>query len=95
MEKLTDCFYLIKLTKGTKVMKKVYCILEELRPEFDFKSSEDFIEDGFLDSFDVVSLISMLEEEYNISIDGLDIVPENFVSIEAIKKLLKKNGAEV
>lgn len=95
MEKLTDYYYLIKLMKGTKVMEQVYRILEELRPEFDFRSSEDFIEDGFLDSFDVVSLISMLEEEYSISIDGLDIVPENFVSIEAIKKLLKKNGAEV
>jgi acyl carrier protein len=76
-------------------MEKIYAILEELRPEFNYRESQDFIEDGYLDSFDVVSLISMLEEEYHISIDGLDIVPENFVNIESICNLLEKNGVQV
>lgn len=71
-------------------MEQIYSILEEVRPEFDFRESENFIEDGYLDSFDIVSLISIIEEKYNISIDGLDIIPENFCSVDAIMGLIEK-----
>ena len=53
-------------------------MLAELRPEFDFTDSDDFVMDGLLDSFDIISLTSMIEEKYSIKIDGLDIVPEIF-----------------
>ena len=76
-------------------MKDILDMLAELRPEFDFAESENFIEDGLLDSFDIVSLTSMLEEKYNITIDGLDIVPENFATAEAIAGLVKKSGGAV
>ena len=69
-------------------------MLTELRPEFDYSDSENFIEDGLLDSFDIISLTSMLEEKYGISIDGLDIVPENYASVPAIEALVRKSGAE-
>lgn len=69
-------------------IKEIVC---ELRPEFDFETSENFIEDGYLDSFDIVSLIATLEEEFEVSIDGLDIIPENFVSFDAIENLVEKN----
>ena len=72
--------------------KEILDILNELRPEFDYSDSEDFIMDGLLDSFDIISLISILEENYNIKIDGLDIVPENFASIEKIEELIRKSG---
>jgi acyl carrier protein len=67
-------------------------ILTNLRPEFDFNQDVDFIEEGMLDSFDMVTLVTTLDEKYGISIDGIDILPENFSSIEGIEKLLKKNG---
>lgn len=73
-------------------MKKILEILGEIRPEFDFATSEDYIEDGFLDSFDIVSLVAGLESEFGISIDGLDIVPENFKNREQIKALIIKSG---
>ena len=69
-------------------------ILSKLRPEFDFTSDVDFIEEGMLDSFDVVSLVDELESHFGIRIDGLDVVPENFSSIDGIIRLLKKNGAK-
>ena len=69
-------------------------ILTGLRPEFDFNQSTNFIEDGMLDSFDVVALVSELDSRFGISIDGMDILPENFASIEAIEQLLKKNGVK-
>lgn len=81
--------------KGGLLMKKIIEILEDLRSEYNFRESDNFIEDGFLDSFDIVALVSILEEKYNISIDGLDIVPENFETAEAIVKLIRKCGGDV
>lgn len=74
--------------------EQIIKILTELRPEFDFTQDVDFIEEGMLDSFDVVSLVSSLDETFGISINGMDILPENFSSVEKIISLLKKNGAE-
>ena len=74
--------------------EKVLEILSNIRPEFDFSDNVNFIEDGMLDSFDVVTLVADLDSTYGISIDGVDIVPENFSSIESIINLLLKNGAK-
>ena len=64
--------------------EKIIKILTELRPEFDFTDeSFNFIEEGMVDSLDT---------EFNIVIDGVDILPENFCSVDSIKSLLKKSG---
>ena len=76
-------------------MKLVIEILKEIRPEFDFSTSEDFIADGMLDSFDVVTLVATLDKNYRISIAGTDIVPENFRNLKTITELLVKSGAQV
>lgn len=67
-------------------------ILSEIRPECDFKNSSDFIQDGLLDSFDVLTLVSDLEERFGIFIDGAEILPENFSSLNAIKLLIDKSA---
>lgn len=72
--------------------EKILEILKEIRSEFDFSENVNFIEAGMLDSFDVVSLVTALDEEFKISIDGTDILPENFETLEAINELLKKYG---
>jgi len=69
-------------------------ILTELRPEFDFTQDVNFIKEGMLDSFDVVTLVSTLDDKFGISISGTDILPENFESIKKIEALLIKNGAK-
>jgi len=76
-------------------MNKIASILSEIRPEFDFTASEDFINDGLLDSFDMISLVSELDKTFSISIDGVDIIPENFRSIKTITDLLAKKGVTV
>lgn len=75
-------------------MKEIPEILKEIRPEFDFTTSNDFIADGMLDSFDVVTLVSALDKHYGISIQGTDIVPENFQNVATIEALLRKNGVQ-
>ena len=72
--------------------EEIMAMLSEIRPEFNFADSDDFVMDGLLDSFDIISLSSMLEEKYGITIDGLDIVPENFASVDAIIALVNKSG---
>ncbi|MDE7368087.1 MAG: acyl carrier protein [Lachnospiraceae bacterium] len=76
-------------------MNDILAMLNELRPEFDFEASDNFIEDGFLDSFDVVALSDMFEKKYNIVIDALDILPENFANIDAMINLIKNSGGAV
>jgi acyl carrier protein len=71
-------------------VKSVEQILTELRPEFDFTASVDFIADGMLDSLDVVTLVAELDKTFNISIDGLDIVPAHFRNLRSIRALLQK-----
>ena len=75
--------------------EQIIKILTELRPEFDFtQEGVDFIEEGMLDSFDLVTLVGELDNTFGISIDGVDILPENFSSVDAIAALLVKNGAK-
>lgn len=74
--------------------EKIVSILTELRPEFDFNEPLDFIEEGMLDSFDVINLVTALDREFGISIDGTDVLPDNFSSVENIEALLRKNGVK-
>ena len=72
--------------------ERIYEILSETRPEFDFSKSSDFIGDGFLDSFDVVTIISELENSFGVIIDGLEVVPENFTSMDTIRQLVERSA---
>lgn len=75
--------------------EQIIKILTELRPEFDFsQEGVNFIEEGMLDSFDMVNLVNDLDSTFGISIDGVDILPENFATVDSIEQLLKKNGAK-
>ena len=76
-------------------MKPIVEILKEIRPEFDFTASNDFMADGMLDSVDMVTLVATLDKTYGISIPGTDIVPENFQNIGTIEALLRKCGVKL
>ena len=65
-------------------------IILEVKPGINLETSTDFIEDGIIDSFDVITIISELNDVFDIEIGMLDLVPENFVSIETIEELVKR-----
>ncbi|MDO4678350.1 MAG: acyl carrier protein [Blautia sp.] len=69
---------------------KLMNILNELRPELDFEKENRLIEDGILDSFDLVSLIGEINDQFDVEIDFDDIEPENFNSAEAMIKLIER-----
>ena len=71
-------------------MEKVMEILKELRPDVDFENCTTLIDDGILDSFDIVSLIGELTDAFDVEISFDDIDPENFNSAESIYALIQK-----
>lgn len=71
---------------------KILEILKSIRPEASFDGTDDFIAEGLLDSFDIIMLVATLDKTHGISIEGTDIVPENFKNLQTIEVLLRKYG---
>ena len=59
-------------------------ILEDIQPGVDFRNCDTLIEDGLLDSFAILSIVSELQDEFGISITPAEIIPENFNSAKAL-----------
>ncbi len=71
-------------------MDKLLEILEDVCPNIDFENEKALVDDGLIDSFDVVAIVSELTSEYDITISINDIVPENFNSAEAMLELVNR-----
>lgn len=65
-------------------MDKLIEILEEIQPDADYETCDTLIDDGILDSFAILSIVSELQEAYDITITPADIIPDNFNSAEAL-----------
>ena len=70
-------------------MEELLEILGDLHPEVDFTTAKDLVTGGILDSFDIVSLISEINEEFDVTIGAAELTPENFASAETIYALIK------
>ncbi len=70
-------------------MEELLEILTDLHPDVDFNTEEHLIDDGILDSLDIVSLISEISETFDVAITAKDIVPENFNSAQALWALIQ------
>lgn len=71
-------------------MEQLFKLLQEIRPDVDFKNEVALIDDGILDSFDVVSIISELDNFFGVQVRITELDPENFNSAEAIWKLVQE-----
>jgi len=65
-------------------------ILKDLRADVDFEKEKKLIDDGILDSFDIVTLVSELNSEFDVEINVMDLVPENFNTVAAMMELIEK-----
>ncbi len=70
--------------------EKLMKILKDLRADVDFEKEKKLIDDGILDSFDIVTLVSELNSEFDVEINVMDLEPENFNTIEAMLELIEK-----
>ena len=71
-------------------MEQLYNILEMVRPDVDFRNTENLVSDSYIDSFDIVTIISYVESEYDIEIPVEAMIPENFDSAEAMMKMIEE-----
>ena len=70
-------------------MEKLLELLKGIRPDIDFENETALIDDGYLDSFDVVSIISEIDDVFGVQIRINELDPENFNSAEAIWNLVQ------
>ena len=70
-------------------MEELFTILSDLHPEVDFTTEKGLVTGGILDSFDIVSLISEINEEFDVTIGAAELTPENFDSAETIYALIR------
>ena len=75
-------------------MEKLIEILTELHDDVDFAEEKALIDDGILDSLDIVSLVTEIDSEFGVRIPPEEIVPENFNSAEALWALIEKLDEE-
>lgn len=64
-------------------------ILEDIRPDVDFENDNNLIDNGILDSFDIITLAGELCDSFSIEIGAEDIIPENFNSLDLIVSMVQ------
>lgn len=71
-------------------MDKVIEILESVKPGVDYKNEKSLVDNGILESFDIITIISKLNDEFDIEFSVNEVIPENFNSVEALYKTVCK-----
>ena len=65
-------------------------ILEDIQPEADYETCQTLIDDHILTSLDVLSLVAELEDEFDVTIPTVDIIPSNFNSVDEIAAMVDR-----
>lgn len=71
-------------------MEKLLEILQELHPDVDYSSCESLINDKILDSFDIITIITQINTEFDVAVPASEIIPENFNSAKALWALVER-----
>lgn len=71
-------------------MEQLQTILEEIRPDIDFTQEKKLIDDGLLDSVDIIAIVTAVNDSYDVEINVQYLLPEHFNSMEAIYHLICK-----
>lgn len=71
-------------------MQELIEILTELHPEVDFETCEDLVDGKIFDSFDIVTLVAEISDNFEVSIPAEELIPENFNSAKALWQLIQR-----
>lgn len=74
--------------------EKLLKVLAEAKPGFEFEGKSDLVNGGYLDSFDIITLVSELNDKFEIDIPVEEIITENFDSVDAILALVGRLSEE-
>lgn len=76
-------------------MEQIMEILKGIRPDVDFANEKKLIDDGILDSFDIITIVSEFNDAFDIEIDVDELEPFNFNTVEAMQELIQRLQEEV
>lgn len=71
-------------------MEELIEVLKGVKPGVDFENEENLIGDELLDSFDIISIVSAIDNEFDVKISAKDVIPENFNSAKSLYALIQK-----
>lgn len=71
-------------------MEKLIEILEELNPDVDYKTVDNLIDGRYLDSLTILSLIAEIEDEFDVEVPTVEIIPRNFNSVKDMWALIER-----
>ena len=71
-------------------MDKLIEILSEICPNEDFRKEKALVDDGLIDSFEIVSIVAEIMDHFEVELDVDDLMPENFNSVEAMMQLIEE-----
>lgn len=71
-------------------MEELLELLKDVRDDVDFETAEDLIDGKILSSFDIIQIISVIDEEYDVAVPATEIIPANFNSAEAIYNMIQR-----
>lgn len=71
-------------------MENLIAILTKIKPGVDFENETDLIDRHILESFDIIRLVTMISDEFDVEISPMDILPENFNSAESMMALIER-----
>ena len=71
-------------------MEQLLEILEDIQPDVDYNTSEDLVDGHILDSLSIISLVAELEDEFDITIPAVEIIPANFNSAKAMWNMIER-----
>lgn len=71
-------------------MDELLDILKELHPEVDFETCTNLVDGKILDSFDIITIITEINNNFDVAIPAEEIVPENFNSAKALYALVER-----
>ena len=69
--------------------KQILEILTEICPGIDFENEKALIDDGLIDSLDIVAVVTELMEAFDVELGVDDLTPENFIRVEAFEELIE------
>ena len=70
--------------------KRLIEILEELQPEVDYYTCTELIDGHYLDSLTILSLIAEIEDEYDITVPTVEIIPQNYNTEKSIWEMIER-----
>lgn len=74
--------------------EKLLELLMDIRPDVDFLKEKKLIDDGILDSFDIISIVGEMNDAFDVEIGVEDLEPYNLNTVEAMIELIEKHQAE-